>query len=153
MVYYCLLVYSPMGWIPAASITVTTGVYSYSTPAPRVFLSQWSALPPSDGTHPIPLSSPLSPPSSHYRIGTPTVSLTYTSSTGPTLLLPYFPIWLKCKVSYGTSIQLMINWCWKMWNRIRNFWQDKILWQKISQRTIKRFWLAVHIHFRIMCVK
>ena len=39
MVAYRLLMYSPMGWIPTASIASTNGDYSHSPPAPRFSVS------------------------------------------------------------------------------------------------------------------
>ena len=87
MIAFRPLMYSLMWWIPAASIATTTGGYSNSPPLPRVSIVPWSAWPPNDGTTPVPLTFPPSPPRSHCHTNTPTEPLPNTSYHGPTTLL------------------------------------------------------------------
>ena len=67
-----LLIYTPMGWIPADSIDSTTNGYSHS-PNARVFPpSPWYVTPLGGGTPTGPLESPPSPPSSRCCTRAPT---------------------------------------------------------------------------------
>ena len=88
MVVCRLLMYSLMGWIPAASTAATTRGYSHSPLSHVSSPSLPSSRPPGDENPPGPWAFPLSPPSSHCRTRALIAPPHYISFPVPTPLLP-----------------------------------------------------------------